>query len=121
MIKHELRKLEARIASLAQQVMHPPKAIRVKEYFPQENTVTVQFIGQGETFGGDIPKGALGDHHFSLGYRGDISEGLSPQPGDAGFLYFTGFQYKKGYVLLSYTEGGDEASTYVPIRGSWSL
>ena len=121
MIKNQLDRLAEQIAMLAQTVMHPPRTIRIKEFFPRENAVTVQFVNSEGDIGGASPPGVDGDHKFGLGYRGDVAEGMAPQPGDLGFLFYTGFQYKRGFVLLSHSTGGDEAFAYTPIRGNWSL
>lgn len=119
MIQKELQSLKAQIEHLRQQVALPPKLVRIKEYFPAENSVTIQFIENGRP--GDVPQGKNKDFKFPLGYRGDVSEGLSIQPGDTGFLMYSGWQYKGGFVLLAYTEGGDEAMSYVPVRGGWAI
>ena len=121
MIKQALQKLEGQIAAMGQLMMHPPRSVRIKEFFPQENAVTVQFINALNEFGGATPADLSGDQKFPLGYRGDVSESMSPQPGDIGQLFYSGFQYKRGFVLLTHTEGGGEAMSYVPIRGSWGL
>jgi hypothetical protein len=121
MIKNQLKAINAKIESLSQLVMNPPRSIRVKEFFPTENAVTIQLMGAGSEFGGRTPKGVSGDHKFPLGYRGDVSVSMAPQPGDIGLLFYTGFQYKTGFVFLSHTPGGENATTYTPVRGSWAL
>tara|TARA_R110002126_G_scaffold183202_7_gene331762 strand:+ start:30 stop:386 length:357 start_codon:yes stop_codon:yes gene_type:complete len=107
------------LGSISQAVMHRPRSIRIKEFFPIENAVTVQIIGKGSN--GKTPISANGDHKFPLSYRGDVSSSMAPQPGDIGLLFFTGMQYKTGFVLLSHTPGGLYVNTFTPIRGLWAL
>lgn len=121
MIRNELARLRGEMDSLSQLVLHPPRQVRIKEYFPKDNTVTIQFVNAFDDNGGASLAGPNGDHRFTLGYRGDISESMSPQPGDLGLLFYTGFQIKRGFVLISHSEGGLESSNYVPIRGNWSI
>ena len=121
MIQKEIKRLEGSLKALGQNVMQVPKKVRIKEFFPKENAVTVHFVDTGDSVLGDVPKEQQEDYKFALGYRGDVSESMSPQPGDIGFLFYTGMQYKRGFVMLSHTTGGEEANSYVPIRGSWSL
>lgn len=121
MIKNQLRAINARIDSLAQAVLNVPRSVRIIEYFPTENAVTVQLIGATNEVGGATVKGASADHKFPLGYRGDVSVSMAVQPGDIGILFYTGFQYKNGFVLLAHTPGGDDATTYTPVRGGWGL
>lgn len=120
MFKRDKENLERQIAQSMQSVMGPPKLITIKEYFPQENAVTIVFEGKG-TPSGEVPTNKTGEVKFPLGYRGDITESMAPQPGDTGFLFYTGMQYKRGFVLLTNTDGGDKAMQYVPVRGSWAL
>lgn len=120
MIK-EINELKTMIKAANQRVMHAPKLVRIKEYFPQENAVTIQLIGKGDDFGGAVSKNIGGEQRFALGYRGDVTEASAPQPGDLGYLFFTGMQYKNGFVLLAHSEGGEKASSYVPIRGAWGI
>ena len=129
MIKKELKRLDGLVQSLRQQTVQTPRLVTIKEYFPKENAVTIQLVGTGSEFGGVTPRKIdntrkidnISDFKFPLGQRGDVSESLAPQPGDTGLLFYSGFQYKTGFVLLTHTEGGDEAMAYVPIRGGWAV
>lgn len=120
MIK-EIEQLKSAIKSSMQRTMHAPKLVRIKEYFPEENAVTVQVVGVTSDFGGAVSRNISGEQKFALGYRGDVSEGVAPQPGDLGYLFFTGMQYKNGFVFLAHSEGGEKSSSYVPIRGAWGI
>lgn len=120
MIKKEIQALQNQINTLRQQTMAVPRPVRIKEYFPNENKVTIEFTGIANR-NTATPKNDIGDFKFPLGHRGDISESLAPQKGDLGLLMYSGTQYKRGYVLLSHSEGGDDAMTYVPIRGVWGV
>tara|TARA_Y100000310_G_C20188460_1_gene581402 strand:+ start:147 stop:512 length:366 start_codon:yes stop_codon:yes gene_type:complete len=120
MFKRDRDDLNRRITSATQTVMGPPKLVRIKEYFPQDNAVTVIFEGKGVT-AGLTPTTSSGEVKFPLGYRGDVSESMAPQPGDLCLIFFTGMQYKRGFALLTNTEGGSRAMQYVPVRGNWAL
>ncbi len=120
MFKKDKAELERKIVQTTQSVMGPPKSARIKEYFPVENAVTISFTGSGVT-AGEVPTDANGEVKFPLGYRGDVSESIAPQPGDTCLVMYTGMQYKRGFVLIANTEGGDKAMQYVPVRGNWAL
>jgi hypothetical protein len=121
MIAGHIKRLESLIGSVMQQVMQLPKPIRIKEWFPKENMVTVIISGDTIGDGGEVIKGKVGDTKFPLLLPGRGAEDIAPQPGESGMIFFIGSQYKKGFVMMGHEEGGDEAMSYVPIRGSWAV
>ena len=119
MIEKRFKEIEGLIHTLKQQILVAPRHVVIKEFFPTLNRVSIQFVDKNGN-PGEVPKNQQGDHLFPLGYRGDVTESLSPQPGDGGLLFYAGWQYKNGFVLITHSEGGDEAMTYVPTRGGWA-
>lgn len=118
MINKLIESLRNQLTALQQSTMPLPQVIRIKEFFPVENAVTIEF--QQAKTGIHTPMDSYGQHKFPLAHRGDISESMGPQPGDLGLLLYTGSQYKKGIVLLTHTSGGEKAMTYTPVRGGWA-
>lgn len=122
MMKEKINKVNAKLESLLQNVTYIQK-VRIKEYFPFENQVTVNVIDKGGSFDG-LTITTIRDNtpqRFPLGYPGHVSESMPPQPGDMGFLVYTGAQHKTGFVLLGYSPGGHRSSKYIPVRGAWAL
>lgn len=121
MVKREFDAFKRQLMTKLDSTMKAPAVVRVLEYFPKENAVTIQVANSTLTKDGvggmDFPEGTK----FPLGQRADISESMSPQMGDLGLLFYSGSQMNTGFVLLSYNGGTQLTNTYVPIRGGWGV
>lgn len=95
--------------------------IRIREYFPVENAVTIQIVNSTRELGGTTARARDSERKYPLGYRSDFAELVAPQPGDPGLLFATGRQGSAGFVLLTHSPGGDNSRSYVPVRGSWAI
>jgi hypothetical protein len=121
MIKRELDNLKRQISMKLDSAMKAPIQIRVLEYFPKENAVSIEVANSTLNAGGSgglaFPQGSK----FPLGQRADLSELMSPQVGDLGLLFYSGSQMSTGFVMLSYNKGTEQTNKYVPIRGTWGI
>lgn len=97
----------------------PIRWIEIARYYPKENRATI--IMTTET-GRVLIKDDKGEPiRYPMVYRGDESEGKAIQPGDRGFILFSGSQMTKGFIFIGFSEGGDEAALFSPIRGRWGV
>lgn len=94
--------------------------VRIKEYFPESNTVTVTILNSDGASVGTI-KGKSADRQYMLGARSDTVEASPPQTGDAAILISNGWQTQTGFVLLTHSKGSDYSRQYLPVRGSWAI
>jgi len=122
MIKTKFKKSNAEFKSLQQNATYIQR-VRIKEFFPENNSVTVRVIDNQSSLDGSTVTDQMSgtDYQFPLGYRGDVSESMAPQPGEVCYLIHSGSQYKTGFVILAYSPGGDRAMKYTPLRGGWAL
>ena len=105
------------LARYMQSIMQAPIPVRIREYFAEENTATVQLIVNGET--SDTISDVDQDTRFPI--KGTCHETIARgiMPGETlALLYRAGWQSKKGYLELAHTPGTSNTPTYVPIRNS---
>jgi hypothetical protein len=111
------REIENNSAQLNQLTTHGPIPVTVREYFPEENKVTIQLSSTSETFN----RLSLGGTKFPIHAPIHEAIGYGIKPGTPMMLYYSGMQISRGWVLLAYSEGTKDSVTYVPIRHSWAI
>lgn len=105
----------------AQQQFRAPVPVIIKDYYREENKVTVRVIGDNKWEGAKtFTRGGV---EFKFPLKGSCHENLSRgiKPGAIGLLYITGWQLSTGYVDIAHTEGLPETPTYAAIRHSWMV
>lgn len=118
-LKTERYDQKRKTAQLTQLSMQAPVPVRIKEWFPQENRVTVQIIAKGDpeldntTIEG-VKFPLLGPTHQNMGSMSIVAGRTE------ALLFYPGMQIRKGYVTLAHTSGTEASVTYSPVRHSWA-
>lgn len=113
--------MKARIQNRSIERSRKEVYVKIVEYFPDINRVSVQIItadgiGRVLTDPDGTPRRVL------LGYRSDVSESLAISSGDFGYIVYDGPYMHSGRVFVSGRDTGDpEAYTYRKIGGGLAL
>lgn len=97
--------------------------IKVIEYFPVENKVTVRLIGAGGRQGKIFTDGKPEPVQLRLAYRTDEADSKGIKEGDYGYVEFFGTSMAKGVVFISNRDHvvDDNAYTYRRVGGELAL
>ena len=108
------------IQRVEQTLARAPIPVLIKQYFPEETSVTIQVIGNSGGYPQTIQSEGE-DLLFPL--KGSCHENVSKgiKAGTKALLYFSGKQMKKGYVEIAHEPGTPDTCKYSPIRHSWAI